>query len=68
MGQNILSQEILRVPLMINKPDINYTRVGKVFTRVGKGYARVGKVSTRVGKTKSKLSHDNYSGSEIWMK
>jgi len=52
---------------MINKPDINYTRVGKVFTRVGKGYARVGKVSTRVGKTKSKLTHDNYSGSEIYM-
>ena len=50
MGQNILSQEILRAHLMINKPDIICTRVGKVFTRVGKGYARVGKVSTRVGK------------------
>ena len=52
---------------MINKPDIICTRVGKVFTRVGKGYTRVGKVCTRVGKTKSKLTHDNYSGSEIYM-
>jgi len=68
MVSSILSQEPLMVTAIMCQQNNICTRVGKVSTRVGKGYARVGKVSTRVGKTKSKLSHDNYSGSEIWMK
>ena len=68
MALNILSPGILMVPMIMRHQNNICTRVGKVCTRVGKGYARVGKVCTRVGKTKSTLNHDNYSGSEIYMK
>jgi hypothetical protein len=68
MIQNILSHRAFNGNRDNVQPNNICTRVGKVCTRVGKGYARVGKVSTRVGKTKSKLTHDNYSGSENYMK